>query len=475
MAYLRYAILIACLLALSIDYITRLNINIAIVSMVEPQYVQVQSTSKNRTVSIDKCGHRDLLVNNSNEISSSSNYDHGHDRFDWTPSQQGFVLGGFFYPYMLMQVPAGRLIELIGGKWVITGGVLISGLINLFTPLIAVNFAAIVLSRVALGIAQGGIYAAAYDLVCKWFPTHERAMALGSLETGTRIGTVVATYLSGYLADNYGWPWVFYVCGAIACGSFVILAPFLTSHPEQHRLITAQELELIHGMSIDDMTQLKQQTKRSVPWKSILTSPRVIGFVLSRCLLNYALYFVMTKLPAYLSDILRLSSTNVGVLSAVFAATSAIVFTLSGIASQVVISRKWLGITATRKVFFCIDSLGIAVATLLVPLAGCNHFACVGLLIAAHAFIGFGGGADAPLPRELSNNYATTIFALGNTGASLMGVLTPEIVGLVLEAGSDLDFQWQVNFYITAGVTAVSALLFCGLTSAERETWDIKP
>ena len=35
----------------------------------------------------------------------------------WHESQQGIILGMFFYGYVLTQLPGGRLAEIVGGKW----------------------------------------------------------------------------------------------------------------------------------------------------------------------------------------------------------------------------------------------------------------------------------------------------------------------------------------------------------------------
>ncbi len=37
--------------------------------------------------------------------------------FDWTPEEQGFVLGSFYYGFIVTQIPGGILTEKYGGKW----------------------------------------------------------------------------------------------------------------------------------------------------------------------------------------------------------------------------------------------------------------------------------------------------------------------------------------------------------------------
>ena len=327
MSHVRYLILLACILSVAVDYVTRLNINVAIVSMVRVHHQSKSITSRNVSTEFGYCQYASkTIVNHSIDIeyeqesNSSSIVDHNFDRYDWSPSQQGFVLGGFFYTYMLMQVPGGRLAERIGGKWVVMVGILLSSVVNVVTPVIASNFAAIVVSRIVLGAAQGGIFAACYNLLCNWFPKSQRAMALGNLETGTRFGTMAATYFAGYLSDNYGWPYVFYVCGAVGFVAFIVLTPLMTSKPEDHRFVSREELDLIRGRTQDECLAIKDpesmlkpetDSNPAVPWIPMITSPRVIALMFARIGLWYTLYFVQTKLPAYLSEILQFTPTEV--------------------------------------------------------------------------------------------------------------------------------------------------------------------
>lgn len=57
--------------------------------------------------------------------------------FDWDENVQGVVLGSFFYGYVLTQIPGGRLAELLGAKWLLGGGILITSILTLLTPLAA--------------------------------------------------------------------------------------------------------------------------------------------------------------------------------------------------------------------------------------------------------------------------------------------------------------------------------------------------
>ena len=57
---------------------------------------------------------------------------------------------------------------------------------------LATGFAMLAASRFLLGMGEGGGFPAATRAVAEWFPTNERATAMGIINAGTAVGAVVA-------------------------------------------------------------------------------------------------------------------------------------------------------------------------------------------------------------------------------------------------------------------------------------------
>lgn len=57
--------------------------------------------------------------------------------YDWDSETQGWILGAFFYGYILTQIPGGYLASRCGPKWLLGLGVLGTILFTLLTPLAA--------------------------------------------------------------------------------------------------------------------------------------------------------------------------------------------------------------------------------------------------------------------------------------------------------------------------------------------------
>lgn len=119
------------MLGFMLNYALRVNLTIAIVAMVQPQ-------PKNGT-----------------EGESSDVVD-GGGLFDWNPYQQNFVLGSFFWGYILTELPGGRLAELIGGRRVFGHSMLWASLLTFITPFSAkFSYVALIVVRVLLGFMLG--------------------------------------------------------------------------------------------------------------------------------------------------------------------------------------------------------------------------------------------------------------------------------------------------------------------------------
>lgn len=72
------------------------------------------------------------------------------------------MLGIFILPYVVAQIPAGRLAELYDAKWIVTVAIAGTALINVLTPLLAESLVLLTMARIMLGICQTGLYPAGY-------------------------------------------------------------------------------------------------------------------------------------------------------------------------------------------------------------------------------------------------------------------------------------------------------------------------
>src|SRR5262245_47565747 len=70
---------------------------------------------------------------------------------------------------------------------------------------VAGSFAMLAISRLLLGIGEGGGFPAATRAVAEWFPVKERSTAMGIMNGGTAIGGIVAPPLIWLVISHTGW------------------------------------------------------------------------------------------------------------------------------------------------------------------------------------------------------------------------------------------------------------------------------
>lgn len=344
----RFVIIALCSTAAFLSYGSRTNINNAIISMIKP--VTSDSFLKNNSNRSETSDgddiHPELSLSNycpvpkdlkaqsdpsinSSFLHSTPSQMHGLNvqTYEWTPTTQGLILGSFFYGYIVTQIPAGRLSEIFGGKWIVAVGIFFSGVLNILVPIIASSTPLLVTSRVFLGMVQGGIYPALFQITTSWMSKNEVSIGFGMVNVGGNLGAVFAASITGYLSQYTGWPSSFYVIGSIAICWTIFWIGIVRSHPKK-----VIDLEVDIGVEDCDMDEKEvalnsikyQQMKdielnstdtsdeiQVVPWMAIITNKAVIGAVCARFAASYAYLSLQIKLPAYLTDILHASAAEV--------------------------------------------------------------------------------------------------------------------------------------------------------------------
>jgi MFS transporter, ACS family, hexuronate transporter len=120
----------------------------------------------------------------------------------------------FLIPYALLYVAGGRMLDVLGTR---RGFLLIMLWWSIACALhgLATNFAILLGARCLLGMGEGGAFPAATRVVAEWIPMHQRSTAMGIINAGTAVGSVLAPPLIGIVLLTSGWRMVFFVSGAI--------------------------------------------------------------------------------------------------------------------------------------------------------------------------------------------------------------------------------------------------------------------
>ncbi|XP_064103173.1 putative inorganic phosphate cotransporter [Macrobrachium nipponense] len=441
-------------------YAMRVNLSVAIVAMVNN--TAIPHANKSISEECEFPGDNSTLPSKDGE-------------FVWDESEQGLILGSFFYGYVLTNFLGGRLGELIGGKIVFAVGVLVTSILTLLTPVVAyTNITPLIVTlRILEGLGEGVTFPAMNSLMARWIPPLERSKMSAYVYAGAQFGTVVSLPICGLLCQSDflgGWPSVFYVFGVLGLLWFIFWMLLISNTPESHPTISLEEKIYIQTTLND---ALKAKTPK-IPWKHILTSMPFWAIFVVHIAQNWGFYFLLTELPTYMKNILHFSLANQGFMSALPYFVGWIFSICAGLIADKLRTTGVLSTTATRRIFNSIGFYGPMVCLVLVGYAGCNKNAAIALLCGAVGLNGavYSGYMNSHL--DIAPNFAGTLMGITNTAATVPGFLAPQIVGILI-TGKQTVSRWQLVFWIAAIVYFVGNTFYVIFISGEQQPWNDLP
>ncbi len=244
-----------------------------------------------------------------------------------------YLNSAFLVAYGLMYAIGGRILDALGTR-VGFALIMIWWSLACASHGLAHGFAALAVSRLLLGMGEGGGFPAATKAVAEWFPAQQRATAMGIINAGTALGAIIAPPAIAAIIHWQDWRWVFYLTGAVG---LVWTVWWLSVYhaPAQHPRISAAERELLlpPAASTDD------EPEQATSWSSLLHTRSVQGLVLAKFLSDSAWYFFLFWMPKYLYDARGFDIKQVGYYAWIPYAAAGVGCLVGGWASSHLIAR----------------------------------------------------------------------------------------------------------------------------------------
>lgn len=150
------------------------------------------------------------------------------------------LASSYFYTYLVLQIPAGLIIDRYGVRVTLTMGLLLAALsCYIFAKSDIVSWA--IASRIILGIAAApGVVAALY-LTARCFPARYFALIAGLMECLGMLGGLLGESAMARFVAAFGWRDTFLGCAMIAfvmglCAWLVIREPLATNVPVEKNI-----------------------------------------------------------------------------------------------------------------------------------------------------------------------------------------------------------------------------------------------
>lgn len=138
----------------------------------------------------------------------------------------------FALPYAIVQPVLGALADMMS-KTRLMSICLVLLVLSAVASAVAPNFTILAISRIAAGIASGGIFPTSLALAGDRIPVAQRQVAIGRLLAATMTGNLLGASLAGVVGDLAGWRAVFIVVASMGALCIVaIVIGFRSSPPE---------------------------------------------------------------------------------------------------------------------------------------------------------------------------------------------------------------------------------------------------
>jgi DHA2 family multidrug resistance protein len=217
----------------------------------------------------------------------------------------------------------------------------------------------LIFARVIQGITGGGLLAKAQSLVFEAFPREERPMAQALFGLGVIAGPAVGPVLGGWLTDNLGWRWIFFInlpLGILAVWMCLVLFP--RDEKASSRVRTSVDWYGIGFLAIGLAAfQIMLEEGQQADWFSshfilcmaiasviglglfirrelsidhpavdlrILRYPSMIGGSIYSAILGMGLYGIMFAVPVFVQDFLHYTALQSGLILVPGAIASAV-------------------------------------------------------------------------------------------------------------------------------------------------------
>lgn len=336
----------------------------------------------------------------------------------WTDAQYGMIMSIFQASYAVGLTMFGWIIDKYGARM----GFAISIIwwsVGALSHAFAVGVKSMGLSRVILGLGEGGNFPASIKTVTNWFSSGERVFATTLFNSGANVGALVAPATIPFIAAAWGWQSAFIAAGVLG----FIWVIFWLRMPKNPRMKLAEESAALAQAE-------KEEASASIPWRKLLAYRQSWSLILVRFLTDPIWWFFLFWLPDFFSKHFGYNIKESALPLIVIYALVTVLSILGGTLTKFLANRGW-SLNKVRKISMLIF------ACCVVPVIFVQYFDMWTIV----AVLGLAGGAHQA--------WSTSVYTLGSDMfpksdvASITG-----LSGMAGQIGSVL-FQTAVGFTLS--------------------------
>src|SRR5436309_4761907 len=257
-----------------------------------------------------------------------------------------WVSTGYILANVIIIPLTGWLGDFFGRKRYFVGPIIIFTVTS-FMCGASTSLSELVFWRIVQGLGGGALMTVSQAVLFESFPRREAGMAMALFGLGVMVGPTIGPTLGGWLTDNYGWPWIFYVNLPVGVLAAVMIIAYVhdPEHQERPRTIDYIGIALL-AMSVGSLQYLLEYGQRedwfdsrlmiflaftsgvtgiALIWRELTTEEPVIDFRVLKhrqmwvgtvlgVVMGVGLYASVFTLPVFLQNNLRMTAQQTGIV-----------------------------------------------------------------------------------------------------------------------------------------------------------------
>ncbi|KAJ4766912.1 phosphate transporter 4 [Rhynchospora pubera] len=374
-------------------------------------------------------------------------------QYGWSSSFVGIVQSSFLWGYVISSMVGGTLADRYGGKRVMACAAALWSLATFLTPLAAhKSTAALLAVRALFGLAEGVAFPTMSTFLPRWFPTHERATAVGISMAGFHLGNVISFLATPIIMSSIGINGTFAFFASLGYAWLCVWLLFISNEPHDSPHISQAELELIQA----GRTESKSKSNKFPSLKLLMSKIQMWAIVVANVVNNWGYFVLLSWMPVYFKTVYDVNLKQAAWFSAIPWAVMALSGYVAGASADFLI-KSGFSVTLVRKIVQSIGFVGPGVALLCLSFAKTPAVAAL-LMTIALSLSSFSQAGYFCNVQDVAPKYAGSLHGITN------GIGT--VAAIISTIGTGYFVQWLGSFQAFLTLTAVlyfSATVFYNL------------
>jgi MFS transporter, ACS family, D-galactonate transporter len=237
-----------------------------------------------------------VLVNYFDRVNLSVSQQALTETFGISTVMFGYLLSAYNWPYALLQLPCGLLLDRFGVKLVGRVSTVLWS-VACFGAALSTAMPGFFGARLLLGVGEAPTFPGNSKAIGYWFPEQERSLATAIFDAGAKFSSAIGVPIIGILLLHFGWRWSFAVTGVISLVYFALFYAYYRN-PSEDKHLSEAEREFIRRGGAQPEDRVK--AAKGAPLGYLLRQPKMCGLALGFASYNYTFYLLLTWLPSYL-------------------------------------------------------------------------------------------------------------------------------------------------------------------------------